>query len=82
MFSSIVSQITSGTKKNIRFVWTAACQTSLDTIKHAITNRCVLAFPDPNKMYHLFTDASNHTWSDVLTQTRETLREIGKLDIG
>ena len=81
MFSSIVSPITSLTKKNIPFVWTAACQTALDTIKHAITNSPVLIYPDPNKQYHLFTDASNHTWSGVLTQTRETLKENGKLEI-
>ena len=38
MFSSIVSPITSLSKKHIPFVWTAACQIALDTIKHAITN--------------------------------------------
>ena len=57
MFSSIVSPITSLTKKNIPFVWTAACQTALDTIKHATTNSPVIIYPDPNKQYHLFTDA-------------------------
>ena len=77
MFSSIGSPITSLTKKCIPFAWTAACQTALDAIKHAITNSHVLIYPDPNKQYHLFTDASNHTWSGVLTQTRETLREMG-----
>ena len=77
MFSSIVSPITSLTKKNVPFVWTAVCQTALDTIKHAITNSPVLINPDPNKQYHLFTDASVHTWSGVLTPTRETLKEMG-----
>ena len=81
IFTSVVSPITSLTKKNVSFVWTAACQTSLDVIKHGITNSPVLIYPDPNKQYHLFTDASNHTWSGVLTQTGETLRENGKLDI-
>ena len=81
MFSSIISPITSLTKKNTPFIWTTACQTALDTIKHAITNSPVLIYPDQNKQYHLFTDKSNHTWSGVLTQTRETLKENGKLDI-
>ena len=75
MFSLIVSPITSLTKKNI------PCQTALDTIKQAITNNPVLIYPDPNKQYHMFTNASNHTWSGLLTQTRETLRENGKLDL-
>ena len=47
-----------------------ACQTALDTIKHAITNNSELIYPDPRKTYHLFMDASNHTWSVVLTQQR------------
>ena len=76
MFSLIVSPITSFTRKNAPFVWTAACQTTLDMIKHAITNSSVLIYPDPNKQYYLFTDTSG-----VLTQIRETLRENGKLDI-
>ena len=73
MISWILSPVTSLTKKNIPFVWTPA----LDTIKHAITNSLVLIYPDLNKQYHLFTDASNHTWSGMLTQTRETLKEMG-----
>ena len=81
MFSSIVSPITSKTKKHVPFVWTVARQTVPDSIKYAITNSLVLIYPDPNKQYHMFTDSLNHTWSVVLTQTRETLRENGKLDI-
>ena len=81
MFSSVVSPITSLTKKNIPFVWTAACQNALDMIKHAITNNPILIYPDSSKQYHLFTDASNHTWLDVLPETRETLKEYRKLDI-
>ena len=81
MFSSVVSLITSLTKRHIPFVWTTACQTALDTIKHAITNSSVLIYPDPNIQYHLITNASSHTWSGVITQTRESLWENGKLDI-
>ena len=81
MFSLMVSPITSLPKKKVPFVWTAACQTALDTMKHAISNSPVLVYPDPNKQYHLFTDAPSHTWSDVSTQTRETFRENGRLDI-
>ena len=69
------------TKKNVPFVWTAAFQTALDMIKYVITKSPVLIYPDPNKQYQLFTDTSNHTWSDVLTQTKENLNENGKLDI-
>ena len=81
MFSSIISPITSLTKKHIPFVWTAACQAAFHTNKHAVTNFPVLIYTAPEKQYHLFTHTSSHTWSGVLTQTRESLRENGKLDI-
>ena len=56
---------------NTPFVWTVACKTALDTIKHAITNSPVLIYCNPSKEYNLFTDALNHTWSGgVLTQQR------------
>ena len=30
-------------------------------------------YPDPNKDYHLFTDASKDTWSAVLMQDQSTV---------
>ena len=45
MFSSIVSPITSLTKQNAPFVWTTAFQTTLDIIKHTITNSPVHIYP-------------------------------------
>ena len=81
MFSLNLSPITSLTKKNVPFVWTAACQTTLDTLKQAITNSPVLIYPNPNTQHHLFTDASNHMWSGKLTKIREISKENGNLDI-
>ena len=52
MFSLVVSPITSLTKKNVLLVWTAACQTALDIIKHAITNSPILTYPGPDKQFH------------------------------
>ena len=57
LFNSIVSPITSLTKKNAVFVFgQQLVQAALDTIEHTITNNPVLIYPDPNKQYHLFTD--------------------------
>ena len=66
----IVSPIIALMKKNTPFVWIVACQTALDTIKHAITNSTILIYPDPSKECHLFMDASNHTLSSVLTEKK------------
>ena len=80
LFSLIVSPITALTKMNASFVWMAACQTALDTIKHVITNSPVLIYPGPSKEYHLFTDASNYTWPGVLTQQRSNSETNGNVE--
>ncbi len=33
-----------------------------------LSNACMLAFPDPQKEFCLYTDASEHSWGAVLTQ--------------
>ena len=67
--------MTALTKKSTPFIWTVACQMALNTIKHAITNSPVLMYPNHSKEYHLFTAASNHTWSGVLIQ-QQSISEI------
>ena len=72
--------ITVLTNRNTSFVWLAACQTALDTIKHVITNSPILLYPNPSKEYHLFMDAFNHTWSSVLTQQRFNSETNGNVE--
>ena len=51
--------ITSILKKNTPFVWTDKCQLALEYLKEMFWNKSLLQFPDPNKPYVLYTDASN-----------------------
>ena len=44
------------------------CQTSFELLKEALIKEPILRFPDPNKPYILYTDASKYAWSCVLTQ--------------
>ena len=37
-------------------------------LKSKLTEKPILVYPDPNKLYILFTDASKYAWSCVLTQ--------------
>ena len=37
-------------------------------LKQLIVEKPILVYPDPNKPYILFTDASKYAWSCVLTQ--------------
>ena len=68
MYSETVKHINKLTRKNETFKWSDKCQHSLDLAKHALTHSPTLIYPDPNAEYHLFTDASMHTWSAILMQ--------------
>ena len=44
------------------------------SLKNALCTKLILKFPDPQKLYVLFTDVSKYVWCGVLTQpyTEET----------
>ena len=56
------------------FQWCSKCEFAFQTLKDALCTKPILKFPDPQKPYVLFTDASKYTWAGVLTQpyTKET----------
>ena len=39
-----------------------------EMLKEALVTSPILKYPDPNKAYTLFTDASRHAWPCVMTQ--------------
>ena len=44
------------------------CEQSFQMLKQMLTQEPILVYPDPSKLYVLFTDASKYAWSCVLTQ--------------
>lgn len=67
-FSEIAAPLVALTKKHARFSWTTACQTAFDALKSHLTNIPLLAYPDLNKPYVLYTDASDKAIGACLTQ--------------
>ena len=65
-FSEIAKGIEELTKKGVKFEWTPARQVAFETLKGYLTRSPVLIYPDPNKEYYLFTNASKYTWSAIL----------------
>ena len=65
-FADITVPIANLLKKNIPFVWSQQCQAVLDYLKEFFCDKPILQFPDPNKDYVLYTDASNNAYSGVL----------------
>ena len=67
-FAKIAQPLTELTKKNRHFVWTDECQKAFETLRTALSEAPILAFPDTNKPYKLYTDASNYAIGAALVQ--------------
>ena len=78
-FADITLPITSLLKKNTPFVWSDKCQLALEYLKEIFGNKPLLQFPDPNKPYILYTDASNNAYSGLLCQPVDNNQDISQV---
>ena len=67
-FADLARPLTNLTRLDQPFEWSDKCQASFELLKEALNKEPILRFPDPNKPYTLYTDASKYAWSCVLTQ--------------
>ena len=56
------------TKKSTKFEWTKECQAAFKLLREFLTTVPVVAFPDMNKPFVLYTDASDGHIGVCLTQ--------------
>ena len=75
-FANITMTISNLLKKNTPFIWSSNCQQALDYLKEIFCNKPLLQFPDPNKPYILYTDASNNAYSGILCQPVNSDQDI------
>ena len=68
-YARIVEPIVALTRKGVKFEWSPECEKSLDRLKEALCSAPILAYPDPNKPYRLYTDACDYAVGAVLVQT-------------
>jgi hypothetical protein len=54
--------------KKQKFEWTAKCQSAFDLIKQKLTAAPLLIMPNPNKVFHIITDASGQALGAELAQ--------------
>ena len=69
-FADIARPLTRLTKKNSRFEWTEDSQLAFQTLKQKLCTAPVLAYPNIELPYNLYTDASQYAVGAILT--RET----------
>ena len=58
MFANIAEPLNLLLRKNQDFIWTENQENSFNKLKNALINDATLAFPDYEKPFHLFVDAS------------------------
>ena len=59
-FSEIAIPLIKLTKKFAKFEWTTECQSAFEVLKNSLSTIPVLGYPDVNKPYVLYTDASDN----------------------
>ena len=70
-FSDIARPLTNLTRKTQKFEWTEPCQKAFKALQRELMKEPILKYPDVNKPYIMFTDASKYAWACVLTQSHE-----------
>ena len=67
-FAKISSPLNRLTRKDIVFVWTPECEEAFLDLKRRLCSAPILAYPDFNQPFHLYTDASQSALGYILGQ--------------
>ena len=78
-FSDLSRLLTRLTRKDVLFEWTKECPSCFELLKEKLCTHPILQYPDPNKSYVLFTDASKYGWAGILMQPYEEIDESDQL---
>ena len=70
-YATLVKPLSKLTRTKERFEWTPAAEAAFEELKRAMQRPPILVYPDPNKPYFLYTDASKYAWGAVLLQQHE-----------
>ena len=68
IFAVAARPMTKLTRTDTKFEWSDDCQSGFECLKTCLTKSPILKFPNPQKGYVVFTDASHQAAATVLTQ--------------
>jgi RNase H-like domain found in reverse transcriptase/Reverse transcriptase (RNA-dependent DNA polymerase) len=71
--SELLAPLTSLTSGNVKFEWLPSHQQAFDKIKKVIETEVLLAYPDFDKSFHIYTDASDHQLGAVIMQDKKPI---------
>ena len=72
-FSKIAVPLTKLTEKNVKFIWSAACEKSFQELKELLTSASVLALPNETDGFVVYCDASRIGLGCVLMQRNKVI---------
>ena len=75
-FAKIAQPLYNLLKKGVSFNWDKSCQNSFECLKQTLTSDVVLAHPNYEQPFHVFTDASNTAVGDVLMQRDKKIKNL------
>ena len=67
-FADILRPLEKLTGHKVKWDWCTKCDLSFQMMKDFMISAPILKYPDTNKLYTIFTDASKYGWAGVLTQ--------------
>ena len=68
-------------RRGATFDWTKQCENALKCLKEELTKMPALQYPNPNKPFQLFTDASKHNYSGILHLEKEGQPNTGEPEL-
>ena len=71
--SELLAPLTSLTSSKVKFEWLPTHQLAFDKIKKVIETEVLLSYPDFEKPFHIYTDASDHQLGAVIMQDKKPL---------
>ena len=71
--SELLAPLTSLTSSKVKFEWLPTHQLAFDKIKKVIETEVLLSYPDFEKPFHIYTDASDHQLGEVIMQDKKPL---------
>ena len=77
-FSDLARSLMNLTRHEVEFIWSEKCEKSFNHLRELLMQHPILRYPDPNREYILYTDASGIGWAGVLTQAFDDEKGISK----
>ena len=73
-FAKITKPLTLLTRQQVKFDWTPSHHKAFLTLKEAIIQAPILCYPDPNRKYIVYTDASDDACGAQLLQEHNDMK--------